>query len=67
MKKVAHHQITGVLHNLSGMRIGGSDELLDIGATDLTIIKHPDTAAALRTWLVTEGQDAISAGIAIWG
>jgi CRISPR-associated protein Csm3 len=43
MRKVAHHQISGVLHLLSGMRIGGSDETLEIGGTDLTCIKHPET------------------------
>ena len=43
MKKTAHHRITGVVHCLSGMRIGGSDDLLQIGGTDLTCIKHPTT------------------------
>ena len=43
MKKIAYHEITGVIHCLSGMRIGGSDELLQIGGTDLTCIKHPVT------------------------
>jgi CRISPR-associated protein Csm3 len=43
MRKVAHHQISGVLHLLSGLRIGGSDEALEIGGADLTCIKHPGT------------------------
>lgn len=43
MKKIAYHEITAVIHCLSGLRIGGSDELLQIGGTDLTCIKHPVT------------------------
>lgn len=43
MKKLGQIQITGVIHLLSGMRIGGSDDLLQIGGTDLTCIKHPVT------------------------
>jgi CRISPR-associated protein Csm3 len=43
MKKIAFHEITGSIHLLSGMRIGGSDELLQIGGTDLSCIKHPVT------------------------
>ncbi len=43
MKKVAYLEITGVIHCLSGLRVGGSDELLQIGGTDLTCIKHPVT------------------------
>lgn len=43
MKKVGYHEITGVIHCLSGLRVGGSDELLQIGGTDLTCIKHPVT------------------------
>ncbi len=42
-RKVAHHVIEGTLVCLSGLRIGGSDDLLQIGATDLTCIKHPVT------------------------
>lgn len=42
-KKVGYHEITGVIHCLSGLRVGGSDELLQIGGTDLTCIKHPVT------------------------
>ncbi|MEI8020452.1 MAG: type III-A CRISPR-associated RAMP protein Csm3 [Schlesneria sp.] len=41
MKSIEHHQITGIIHLLSGTRVGGSDELLDIGATDLTVVKNP--------------------------
>ncbi len=43
MRKTGYHEITGVVHCLSGLRIGGSDELLQIGGTDLTCIKHPIT------------------------
>jgi CRISPR-associated protein Csm3 len=43
MRKTGYHEITGVIHCLSGLRIGGSDELLQIGGTDLTCIKHPVT------------------------
>jgi CRISPR-associated protein Csm3 len=43
MRKVSHHQITGTINLLSSMRIGGIDELLQIGATDATVIKHPET------------------------
>jgi CRISPR-associated protein Csm3 len=43
MKKIGYHEITGIIHCLSGLRVGGSDELLQIGGTDLTCIKHPVT------------------------
>ena len=43
MRKIAHHQITGDIFLLSSMRIGGNDDFLQIGATDLTVIKHQDT------------------------
>jgi CRISPR-associated protein Csm3 len=43
MKKNGYHEITGIIHCLSGLRVGGSDELLQIGGTDLTCIKHPVT------------------------
>lgn len=43
MKKTGYHEITGIIHCLSGLRVGGSDELLQIGGTDLTCIKHPVT------------------------
>jgi len=43
MKKESYHLITGTIHCLSGVRIGGSDELLQIGGTDLSCIKHPVT------------------------
>jgi CRISPR-associated protein Csm3 len=43
MKKIGHHLITGTIVCKSGLRIGGSDELLQTGATDLTCIKHPVT------------------------
>jgi len=43
MKKIDYKEITGIIHCLSGLRVGGSDELLQIGGTDLTCIKHPVT------------------------
>lgn len=43
MKKLGQKNITGTIHLLSGTRIGGSDDLLQIGAVDLTVIKHPTT------------------------
>lgn len=43
MKKIAYHELTGVIRCVSGIRIGGSDDLLNIGGTDLTCIKHPVT------------------------
>jgi CRISPR-associated protein Csm3 len=45
MKKTGYHEITGIIRLKSGTRIGGSDELLQIGGTDLTCIKHPVTLA----------------------
>ncbi len=43
MKKKEHHVMTGTIVVLSGMRIGGSDDILEIGGTDLTCIKDPVT------------------------
>lgn len=43
MKKVAHYVIRGEIELLSGTRIGGSDDVLQIGGTDLTCIKDPTT------------------------
>jgi CRISPR-associated protein Csm3 len=43
MKKISQKTITGVIQCVSGIRIGGSDDLLQIGGTDLTCIKHPVT------------------------
>lgn len=43
MKKIAYHEVAGVIRCVSGLRIGGSDDLLNIGGTDLTCIKHPVT------------------------
>ncbi len=43
MRKIGYREITAVIHCLSGLRVGGSDELLQIGGTDLTCIKHPVT------------------------
>jgi CRISPR-associated protein Csm3 len=42
-KKIGHHTISGVIELKSGCRIGGSDDMLNIGAADLTCIKHPVT------------------------
>lgn len=43
MKKIGQKNITGYIYLKSGLRVGGSDDLLQIGATDLTCIKHPVT------------------------
>src|SRR5690606_22770106 len=43
MRKTGYHEITGIICCVSGLRVGGSDELLQIGGTDLTCIKHPVT------------------------
>jgi len=43
MKKTEYHVIIGTIACLSGLRIGGSDDLLQTGGTDLTCIKHPVT------------------------
>ena len=43
MQKIGHHVIRGTIELLSGTRIGGSDDVLQIGGTDLTCIKDPVT------------------------
>jgi len=43
MKKETTQMITGVIYCVSGLRVGGSDELLSAGAADLTVIKNPVT------------------------
>ena len=43
MQKLGQKNITGFIYLKSGLRVGGSDDLLQIGATDLTCIKHPVT------------------------
>jgi CRISPR-associated protein Csm3 len=43
VKKIEYHEIRGIIQCVSGLRVGGSDELLQIGGTDLTCIKHPVT------------------------
>jgi CRISPR-associated protein Csm3 len=43
MKKLKTHHIIGTIALKTGLRIGGSDDLLQIGGTDLTCIKHPVT------------------------
>lgn len=41
MRKTHHYVLRGEIELLSGMRIGGSDDVLQIGGTDLTCIKDP--------------------------
>jgi len=41
MKRLETHTITATLNLVSGCRIGGSDDVLQIGGTDLTCIKDP--------------------------
>ncbi|MBA4158562.1 MAG: type III-A CRISPR-associated RAMP protein Csm3 [Gemmatimonadetes bacterium] len=43
MRKKSHYVITGTIELKSGTRIGGSDDILQIGGTDLTCIKDPVT------------------------
>ncbi|MFB6364321.1 type III-A CRISPR-associated RAMP protein Csm3 [Paenibacillus elgii] len=43
MKMEKHILIRGVIHCLSGLRIGGSKEQLEIGGIDNNIIRHPLT------------------------
>jgi len=43
MKRINHYVIRGTIELLSGTRIGGSDDVLQIGGTDLTCIKDPVT------------------------
>jgi len=43
MKKIGHITITGRIVLKSGIRIGGSDDILQIGGTDLPCIKDPVT------------------------
>ncbi|MCI0694536.1 type III-A CRISPR-associated RAMP protein Csm3, partial [candidate division KSB1 bacterium] len=43
MQKLGQKHITGTIILKSGMRIGGSNDLLQIGGVDLTCIKHPGT------------------------
>jgi CRISPR-associated protein Csm3 len=43
MRKTAHYVITGTITLRTGMRVGGSDDVLQIGGTDLTCIKDPVT------------------------
>jgi CRISPR-associated protein Csm3 len=43
MKKTNHLVIKGTIELLSGTRVGGSDDVLQIGGTDLTCIKDPVT------------------------
>lgn len=43
MRKKSHFVITGTIELKSGTRIGGSDDILQIGGTDLTCIKDPVT------------------------
>lgn len=40
-RKVAHEFIRGTIVLESGMRIGGSDDMLQIGGTDLTCLRDP--------------------------
>lgn len=43
MQRLETHTITATLTLVSGCRIGGSDDVLQIGGTDLTCIKDPAT------------------------
>ncbi|MFA7237276.1 MAG: type III-A CRISPR-associated RAMP protein Csm3 [Phycisphaeraceae bacterium] len=43
MKRIETHTLTATITLTSGARIGGSDDVLQIGGTDLTCIKDPAT------------------------
>jgi CRISPR-associated protein Csm3 len=43
MKMINHDILRGTIELLSGTRIGGSDDVLQIGGTDLTCIRDPVT------------------------
>lgn len=43
MRQIGNYTISGIIALESGMRIGGSDDVLQIGGTDLTCIKDPAT------------------------
>src|SRR5579884_3318530 len=43
MKRIGYISITATLEAVSGLRVGGSDDMLQIGGTDLTVIRHPVT------------------------
>jgi len=43
VRKINHYVLRGTVELLSGTRIGGSDDVLQIGGTDLTCIKDPVT------------------------
>lgn len=43
MQRINHYVLRGTIELVSGTRIGGSDDVLQIGGTDLTCIKDPGT------------------------
>lgn len=43
MRKTGQRNLSATIRCRSGLRIGGSDEQLQIGGADLTCIKHPET------------------------
>jgi CRISPR-associated protein Csm3 len=45
MKRVAIHKIKGTITCVSGLRVGGTEDQLEIGGLDLPVIKHPETLA----------------------
>jgi len=45
MKRTSIHTIEATLECVTGLRIGGSQDDLQIGGTDLPVIKHPVTLA----------------------
>ncbi len=45
MRRTAIHTIEGTLESLTGLHIGGSQDDLQIGGTDLPVIRHPVTLA----------------------
>ncbi|HEX5482331.1 MAG TPA: type III-A CRISPR-associated RAMP protein Csm3 [Terriglobia bacterium] len=45
MKRTAIHTIEGTLECITGLHVGGSQDDLQIGGTDLPVIRHPVTLA----------------------
>jgi CRISPR-associated protein Csm3 len=45
MKRTSLHVIEGIITCVSGLRVGGTEDQLEIGGLDLPVIKHPVTLA----------------------
>ena len=45
MNRTSLHNIEGIITCVSGLRVGGTEDQLEIGGLDLPVIKHPTTLA----------------------